>query len=141
MLDAAQGWVRTLNSADLSTVKESSITTGPKVAEVDAEGNLWALDQAAGQVFRVTPTGEVTNAEAGGTGASLTLVKDRPYVVEPAKDRVVALDTDDAEVDGDHCLGGAEGQVGAGRRLGAPRPPAPGDHAGSRRRCTCSPPT
>ena len=120
VVDAAQGWVRALNPADLTTVKESSISAGPKVAEVDGDGNLWALDPAAGEVSKVTPTGEVTTVSAGGPGASLTLVRKRPYVVEPARDRVVALDADDAEIDRTHCLGGADGRAvlvaGTGQR-------------------------
>jgi hypothetical protein len=112
LIDTNAGHVQALDASDLQRVGDTRIDTGSRDAAVDSHGNLWSLDKS-GKVTLVRSEGDTTTADVGGTGSRLTLVDDRPYVVEPAaggKDgRIVALGGDSAKPGRSYCLDGAEG--------------------------------
>jgi PKD repeat protein len=116
VLDTGQGVVHSLDLGHLAPAKDTPLGTGPKEAQVDSKGNLWALD-TEGQVTLVTAKGDSYTAKVAGKGASLTLADDKPYVVDPGGQtdngkhenaKVVALDVHNAKADRRYCLDGVD---------------------------------
>lgn len=107
-VDTSDGKLVALDPADLTTRYVASITAQQATPAVaDTTGRLWAYDAALGELVRFDGvTGNVKRASVAepGTVASLTLVADRPLLVDAANGAAIRI--------------GANGSAGARLALG-----------------------
>lgn len=99
-VDTSDGKLIALDTADLSTRFEAPISAQQATpAVVDSQGRLWAYDARLGELVRFDgATGDVKRVSVAEPGvvAGLTLVGDRPVVVDPASGQVLRIGSDAA---------------------------------------------